>query len=200
MKKRTPTPATALGRALVVSLLVAVLPPRATAAQPAAEKGGNAMTVTITSSSFGDHGEIPRECTCQGGDVSPPLAWAGIPTTAKSLVLIVDDPDAPDPRAPAMTWVHWVLYNIPATATAIARGGSVGGLPEGTREGLNSWKRTGYGGPCPPIGRHRYFHKLYALDTLLPDLGEPTAAALQKAMQGRVVGEAQLIGTYQKTE
>ena len=111
-------------------------------------------------------------------------------------MLIVDDPDAPDPAAPKRTWVHWVLYNLPPTATGL--GDDVRALPEGTLEGRNDWGRTGYGGPCPPIGRHRYFHKLYALDAVLPDLNEPTKAELERAMQGHVLAKAELVGTYQK--
>lgn len=111
----------------------------------------------------------------------------------KSVALIVDDPDAPDPK---MTWVHWVLYNIPPSPDGLQE--DVKKLPNGTKVGLNDWKRTGYGGPCPPIGRHRYFHKLYALDNMLPDLGKPTKAQLEKAMEGHVLAKAELIGTYQK--
>ena len=149
----------------------------------------------ITSTAFAHNGAIPPKHTCEGSDVSPPLAWTGIPPNAKSLVLIVDDPDAPDPAAPKMTWVHWVLYNIPASASALAE--AVKSLPQGTLEGLNDWKRTGYGGPCPPIGQHRYFHKLYALDVTLPDLQKPDKAKLEGAMKGHVVGQTELIGTYQ---
>jgi len=156
------------------------------------------MPMTLTSPAFAAGGEIPEPFTCEGPDVSPALDWTGVPEGAKSLVLIVDDPDAPDPKAPKMTWVHWVLYDLPPTATGLPEGAATGDLPDGTLEGLNDWKRTGYGGPCPPIGRHRYFHKLYALDTVLPDLGRPTKAALEKAMQGHVLGKAELIGTYQK--
>jgi Raf kinase inhibitor-like YbhB/YbcL family protein len=136
--------------------------------------------------------------TCDGEDISPPLAWSDIPPNAQSLALIVDDPDAPDPKAPKMTWVHWVLYNLPPAEGGLPEGVPSMDLPRGTREGLNDWKRTGYGGPCPPIGRHRYFFKLYALDTVLPDLGHPTKAALEKAMKGHVIAQAELIGTYQR--
>lgn len=146
----------------------------------------------LTSTAFADGEAIPVEYTCEGSDLSPPLAWSGVPTGAKSLALIVDDPDAPDPAAPQMTWVHWVVYNIPPDAEAAKE------LPAGARRGLNDWKRTGYGGPCPPIGRHRYFHKLYALDTVLPDLGAPSKAELEDAMEGHVLARAELIGTYQK--
>ena len=121
-----------------------------------------------------------------------------MPAGTKSLALIVDDPDAPDPAAPRMTWVHWLLYNLPPAAAGLPEGVVPAALPAGTREGINDWKRTGYGGPCPPIGRHRYFHKLYALDTLLPDLERPTKKQLEKAMQGHVLAQAELIGFYQK--
>jgi len=156
------------------------------------------MALVLSSSAFAPGGEIPSLHTCEGRDVSPALAWSDVPDSAESLVLIVDDPDAPDPKAPRMTWVHWVLYNIPATAAGFPQGISPDELPAGTREGLNDWKRTGYGGPCPPVGRHRYFHKLYALDTVLPDLGTPTKAEVEKAMEGHVIANAELIGTYQK--
>lgn len=154
------------------------------------------MTLKLTSAAFAHGGEIPRKHTCDGQDVSPPLAWTGVPPGAKSLVLIVDDPDAPDPAAPRMTWVHWVLYDLPPAATGLAEG--VRQLPPGAREGLNDWKRTGYGGPCPPIGRHRYFHKLYALDAALGDLGRPTKAKLEAAMKGHVLAQAELVGSYRK--
>ena len=156
------------------------------------------MALTITSAAFAHGGEIPALYTCEGRDISPPLAWSGAPEGAKSLALIVDDPDAPDPKAPRMTWVHWVLYNIPPAATGLAEGVQKKNLPRVTLEGLNNWKRTGYGGPCPPIGRHRYFFKLYALDTLLPDLGTPAKAHIEKAMAGHVLAHAELVGTYEK--
>ena len=156
------------------------------------------MSTQMTSSAFMPNEEIPRQYTCDGKDVSPPLGWSDLPADTKSLLLIVDDPDAPDPAAPKMTWVHWVLYNIPPTATGLPEGVKSQDLPEGTKEGLNDWKRTGYGGPCPPIGRHRYFHKLYALDTVLPGMGTPTKAKLETAMEGHILGKAELIGTYQR--
>ena len=152
----------------------------------------------ITSSAFSNNGSIPARYTCEGPDVSPALAWSGVPAGAKSLALIVDDPDAPDPAAPKMTWVHWVLYDIPASASGLPEAVAPAALAKGTLEGVNDWKRTGYGGPCPPIGRHRYFFRLYALDAVLPDLGKPTKAKLLDAMKGRVLAEAQLMGTYQK--
>jgi len=157
------------------------------------------MSFKLTSSAFADGQEIPPEYTCDGDDVSPPLEWAETPQGTKSLVLIVDDPDAPDPKAPKMTWVHWVLYNLPASCTCLDAGVAPSALPPGTKQGQNDWKRGGYGGPCPPIGRHRYFHKLYALDAELPDLGAAPKAAVEKAMSGHVLAQAQLIGTYQRS-
>jgi len=152
----------------------------------------------LTSRAFGENQSIPSVYTCEGKNVSPPLAWSGVPAGAKSLVLIVDDPDAPDPAAPRMTWVHWVLYDIPASATGLTEGIASAALPKGTREGSNGWQRTGCGGPCPPVGRHRYFHKLYALDTVLPDLDKPSTVALEQAMKGHIIAQTQLVGTYQK--
>jgi Raf kinase inhibitor-like YbhB/YbcL family protein len=156
------------------------------------------MALALTSSAFTHQGSIPQQYTCQGRDVSPPLAWSGAPDGTKGYVLIVDDPDAPDPAAPKRTWVHWVLYAIPAGASALPEGVASAKLPPGTREGTNDWNRTGYGGPCPPIGRHRYFHKLYALDVELPDLGPARKADVEKAMDGHVLAKTELIGTYQK--
>jgi hypothetical protein len=156
------------------------------------------MGLTITSSAFAANAAMPSLYTCEGKDISPPLAWSGAPARTKSFVLIVDDPDAPDPAAPKMTWVHWVLYDIPATASRLPEAVKSAALPAGTREGINDFKRTRYGGPCPPVGRHRYFHKLYALDVLLPDLNRPDKVAVEKAMQGHVLAEAALIGTYQR--
>jgi Raf kinase inhibitor-like YbhB/YbcL family protein len=156
------------------------------------------MSLILTSLAFAHLAAIPSKYTCEGADLSPPLAWSGLPAGTKSLALIVDDPDAPDPAAPKMTYVHWVLYNIPPTATGLAEAIRPAALPAGTREGVNDWRRTGYGGPCPPIGRHRYFHKLYALDAALPELGRPTKAQLEKAMTGHILDQAELVGTYQK--
>jgi Raf kinase inhibitor-like YbhB/YbcL family protein len=163
------------------------------------QQGEATDQVVLKSSAFESNGPIPTKYTCEGEDVSPALTWSGVPSGTKSLALIVDDPDAPDPAAPKMTWVHWVLYDVPPSAQGLPEAAGVNSLPRGTREGLNDWKRKGYGGPCPPIGRHRYFFKLYALDTDLGDLGEPTKARLKKAMAGHILGEVQLVGTYQKS-
>ena len=153
------------------------------------------MALTLTSSAFTQQGDIPTKYTCEGEDIAPALAWSGVPANAKSLALIVDDPDAPDPNAPKMTWVHWVLFNVPTSASGLPEGGAI---PAGTGEGLNDWKRTGWGGPCPPIGRHRYFFKLYALDATLSGLGTPSKAQLEKAIEGHVVAKTELVGTYEK--
>jgi Raf kinase inhibitor-like YbhB/YbcL family protein len=155
------------------------------------------VTFSIASTAFLQNEHIPSIYTCDGDNISAPLAWKDISPKAKSLALIVDDPDAPDPAFPKMTWVHWVLYNLPIESEGLSEGVSVEALPPGTKEGINDWRRTGYGGPCPPIGRHRYFFKLYALDEILPDLQEPTKAELQQAMRGHILEKAELIGTYE---
>ncbi len=156
------------------------------------------MSWTLTSGSFAHGGEIPVRHTCEGEDVSPPLTWTEPPAGTRSLALVVDDPDAPDPKAPRVVWSHWALYDLPPETRGLPEGISASELPSGTRLGLNDWKRPGYGGPCPPIGRHRYFFKLYALDSPLGDRGAITKADLEKAMKGHVLGETQLMGTYQK--
>lgn len=153
---------------------------------------------TLESPVFADGAPIPSRHTCDGVDVSPPLRWSGVPAGTRGFALIIDDPDAPDPARPQRTWVHWVLYSLPATLDHLPEGVDAASLPLGAREGRNDWKRTGYEGPCPPIGRHRYFHKLYALDAELPDLGQPDKASLLKAMEGHVLGQAELVGTYQR--
>ncbi|HEY3215479.1 MAG TPA: YbhB/YbcL family Raf kinase inhibitor-like protein [Candidatus Eisenbacteria bacterium] len=156
------------------------------------------MALRLTSPAFPHQGEIPNRHTCDGPDLSPALEWTGVPEATKSLALIVDDPDAPDPKAPKLTWVHWVLYDIPPRATSLPEAVSPKSLPAGTLEGLNDWKKTGYRGPCPPIGKHRYFLKLYALDRVLPDLHQPTKAVLEKAVEGHVLAKAELVGLYQR--
>ncbi|MGZ4968907.1 MAG: YbhB/YbcL family Raf kinase inhibitor-like protein [Methylobacter sp.] len=164
----------------------------------ATAEGESNMTLVLKSPDFSHQGEIPKMFTCDGSDTSPALNWSGLPESTRSLVLIVDDPDAPDPAKPKMTWVHWLLYNLPPTTTELPRAVTAANLPEGTQQGKNDWKKTGYGGPCPPVGRHRYFHKLYALDIELPDLHQPDKAKLEAAMVGHIVGHAELIGTYQR--
>lgn len=154
--------------------------------------------MNLFSPAFANGGDIPAIHTCEGPDRSPPLAWSGIPSGTRSLALIVDDPDAPDPSAPKMTWVHWVLYNLPPEDGGLSEAVASAALPAGTLEGTSDYKRTGWGGPCPPIGRHRYFFKLYALDVLLPDLQRPTKARLEAAMKGHTLAQAEMVGTYEK--
>jgi len=155
------------------------------------------MNMKISSTAFKEEKDIPQMYTCDGKDVSPPLEWQGVPAKTSSLVLIVDNPDAPDPAAPKMTWVHWVLYNLPSDISTLPEATKSSDLPEGTLEGLNDWHNTGYRGPCPPTGRHRYFFKLYALDTPLADLKKPSREKVEQAMQGHIISQATLIGTYQ---
>jgi Raf kinase inhibitor-like YbhB/YbcL family protein len=156
------------------------------------------MALTLTSPSFKPMGPIPVKHTCDGEDVSPALAWTNAPGGTQSFVLIVDDPDAPDPAAPKRTYVHWVLYDIPSTVSALAEGVKTADLREGMRDGSNDWKRTGYGGPCPPIGRHRYFFKLYALDRRLGNMGAATKADIQQVMANHVIEMVELVGTYER--
>jgi hypothetical protein len=170
-----------------------------TATAAITDTGSIAMALKITSSAFQPNGSIPSQYTCEGKDISPPLTWSAAPGNAKSFALIVDDPDAPDPAKPQRVYVHWVLHNIPATATGIPENASKSGLPKGAVQGKNDWGKAEYGGPCPPIGRHRYFFKLYALDTALTGLSSPTKADLERAMKGHVVDSGELVGTYQKT-
>ncbi len=148
----------------------------------------------LTSSAFRDGGEIPPKYTSDGANVSPPLHWSDVPAQARSLALIVDDPDAPDPAAPKTTWVHWVIADLPPERDGLAE--DAGRIAD-AHVGLNDWRRAAWGGPSPPIGRHRYFFKLYALDRPL-DLAKPTKAQLERAMTGHVLAEATLVGTYQK--
>ncbi|WP_411267104.1 YbhB/YbcL family Raf kinase inhibitor-like protein [Chlorobaculum sp. MV4-Y] len=156
------------------------------------------MTFELTSVAFRNMGAIPTLYTCEGKNISPQLSWKNLPKGTKSLVLIVDDPDAPDPAAPKFTWVHWVLYNIPPETTELAEGAGNQPAEAGMLEGFSSWNRGGYGGPCPPVGTHRYFFKLYALDTVIDDLLSPLKADVEAAMKGHILGEAMLIGTYKK--
>jgi len=167
---------------------------------PAVHQGGPQgldRDMILTTVAWAPGGKIPSTYTCEGEDISPPLDWQSLPQGTASLALIVEDPDAPDPADPQTIWTHWVLYNLPAEERSGIPEASRH-LPPGTLQGKNDWGRTGYGGPCPPIGEHRYFHKLYALDTVLPDLGEPDRAALLAAMQGHIVYQVDLVGTYVK--
>ena len=153
----------------------------------------------LRSSAFLPYTDIPRLYTCEGIDQLPPLAWTDVPAQAKSLVLMIEDPDAPDPAAPKMTWVHWILYNIPSNTTGLnSKNAGDNDIPTNALCGLNDAGQSSYHGPCPPIGRHRYFHRLYALDTVLPDLHYPTKAILGKTIQGHILAQCELVGYYEK--
>ena len=154
-------------------------------------------TFAISSPAFADGAPIPQPYTCDGADHSPPLRFQSPPRNARSLALVVEDPDAPDPAAPKTTWIHWVLYDLEPSLDGLPAGAATS-LPGGVREGLNDWRRTGWGGPCPPVGRHRYSFRLFALDRMLGDLGRPTRQQLDAAMQGHIVGRAEWMGTYEK--
>jgi len=153
------------------------------------------MALELKCSAFVQNGEIPTRYTCDGEDTAPPLAWSGAPAGTKSFALIVDDPDAPDPQAPKRTYVHWVVFNLPPEASGVGEGAALTG---DAREGKNDWGKNRYGGPCPPIGKHRYFFKLYALDTTVPDRSSTTKADLEAAMRGHVLAHAELVGLYQR--
>lgn len=157
---------------------------------------GEGLSMQLTSSAFVSGESIPVVHTCKGADVSPPLAWTGAPAATRSFALVVVDPDAPDPAAPRRTWVHWVAYNLPPGTTSLPQG--VGAMSPPSRDGVNDWGREGYGGPCPPIGRHRYFFRLFALDVELPVLADPGRTELEKAMKGHVLATAELMGTFAK--
>jgi Raf kinase inhibitor-like YbhB/YbcL family protein len=155
-----------------------------------------AMALLMNSPAFAHGGLIPQRYTCDGANVSPPLQWSGVPLSAKSLVLIIEDPDAPDPEAPKTTWTHWILYDIPPTVHELPEDLARHGIPAGAHDGLNDWLKTDYGGPCPPVGTHRYFRRLYALSAVLPDLHRPHRSTLAQAMHGKVLAEAALVGLY----
>ena len=156
------------------------------------------MTFQISSPAFSPNGEIPARYTCEGENISPPLEWSGAPDGTKSYVLVLKDPDAPDPSAPRMTWIHWIVYNIPVTATGLPEAACEETMPTGIRQAHSNWMRPGYGGPCPPVGRHRYIFTLYALDTPLPELHRADLNAVERAMNGHVIATAELVGTYKK--
>ncbi len=161
---------------------------------PAEEPATRRDTMELNSSAFSQGRAIPAKYTCDGKDVSPPLTWTETPPGTKSLALIADDPDAP-----MGTWVHWVIYNLPpATRQLPEEFPTDGPLPDGTIQGKTDFGRTGYGGPCPPSGTHRYFFHLFALDTVLSLPPASTAKQLKAAMQGHILAEAELMGTYRR--
>ncbi|OFW82783.1 MAG: hypothetical protein A2018_00015 [Alphaproteobacteria bacterium GWF2_58_20] len=156
------------------------------------------MPLSISSPVFADHEPLPAKYTCDGDGISPPLVFSGVPENTKSLVLVVDDPDAPDPAAPRMIWVHWILYNLPPDTSGLPEGVPPYALPEGTRAGITDSGNTEYGSPCPPTGTHRYIHHLYALDIVLPDMNQPAKPVLLAAMAGHVLEKADLAGLYRR--
>jgi Raf kinase inhibitor-like YbhB/YbcL family protein len=155
------------------------------------------VKLALSSSAFSADGAMPSKYSCEGQNVSPPLAWSGAPPSTKSFALIVQDPDAPDPAAPTKVVTHWVVYDLPPTTTAIAEGGA--GLPSAAHQAKNEKGDPSYMGPCPPKGNHRYFFKLYALDSVLPALDGSKEKDIEQALQGHVVGTGELVGTYQKS-
>ena len=163
-------------------------------------RGGTATGFKLVSPKFTAGGEIPSVYTCEGKGLSPPLSWSEAPSATKTFALIVDDPDAPDPKAPKRVFVHWVLYNLPASVRVLPEDARGDSLPAGAAEGMNDWQKTGYGGACPPVGRHRYVFKLYALDTSLSGLKAPSKTELEHAMDGHVLEKVELIGTYEKKQ
>jgi Raf kinase inhibitor-like YbhB/YbcL family protein len=182
-------------RALMSCLLLTLVFDVAACLHASVTKEEATMKLELTSPAFRDGESIPTKHTCDGEDASPPLKWSGIPNGAKSLALICDDPDAP-----AGTWVHWVLYDLPASVNELPEGIAASETtPQGAKQGLNDFQRVGYGGPCPPPGKpHRYFFKLYALDATL-DLGPRGAKSdVVNAMKGHTLAEGQLTGTYKR--
>lgn len=176
----------------LVFILVACGRGQATPSSPT--QGGKMMAFTLTSPAFTQNGTIPSKYTCDGQDISPPLAWHDPPTGTQSFALIADDPDAP-----MRTWVHWVIYNIPDDARELSEGiPQDAELPDGSRQGKNSWPKTGYGGPCPPSGTHRYFFKLYALDIVLDLESGANKKQLLRAMEGHILAETELMGKYSR--
>lgn len=151
-----------------------------------------AASMQLTSAAFKEGQAIPRQYSCDGINVSPPLEWSGVPKTAKTFALVADDPDAP-----SGTWVHWVFYNLPAANLGVVENlPATQDLKAGGFQGQNDFGKIGYGGPCPPSGTHRYYFKLYAVDSQLPLKAGATKAELMKAIEGHIVGQGQLMGTY----
>ena len=154
--------------------------------------------LTITSSAFSDGSTIPVRFTCDGENASPPLAWRGAPDDTRSFALIVDDPDSPDPAAPKRVWVHWLAWNLPASTASLDENATRDGMPAGAREGTNDGGSSGWTAPCPPIGRHRYYHRLFALDAMLDVSPGAKRAELERAMNGHVLATAVVMGTYSR--
>lgn len=185
---------TLLSRLLLFLVLVTIAAGCSPTSQAGGEaEGGDGMQIQLSSTAFKDGETIPVIYTCDGKNISPPLSWTEPPQGSKSIVLIVDDPDAP-----AGTWVHWVVFNLPPSMSSLSEGASSLGSQEPFgMAGMNSYQKRGYGGPCPPKGKpHRYFFKLYALDTMLDLKSGASKADVEKAMQGHILAQGQLMGTY----
>jgi Raf kinase inhibitor-like YbhB/YbcL family protein len=179
---------------LTLALVTLVLLGCARAPQPAAIQKENQMAFKLTSTAFKEGQPIPRQHTCDGVNVSPPLEWSGAPPNAKTFAIICDDPDAP-----SGTWVHWVLYNLPADRIGLVENvPTTEKVPGDGLQGTNDFQKIGYGGPCPPSGTHHYFFKLYALDGELSLKAGATKAEVLKAMEGHIIGQTQLMGTYSR--
>lgn len=182
---------------LFFALRLAFVPSRGGAYEFASYPGPGTrhMGLAISSGSFPNGGDVPREFTCDGADVSPQLSWSQPPAGTQGFALIADDPDAP-----GGTWTHWILYDLPPSASALPEGASkTGALPGGAKEGLNDFGKPGYGGPCPPPGaRHRYFFRLYALDRSSGLKPDSSRQELEKSMQGHVLQSAEWMGKYQR--
>jgi Raf kinase inhibitor-like YbhB/YbcL family protein len=161
--------------------------------QASAQNGSEKMTIKVTSTAFNDGELIPKKYTCDGENVSPPLAWSGVPANAKSLALIVDDPDAP-----GKTWVHWVVYDLPTSVTSLSENAANAEQLGGGKQGTNDFKKIGYGGPCPPSGAHRYYFKLYALNAETSLNPGATKEQLLQAMAGHIIAQGQLLGRYKR--
>jgi Raf kinase inhibitor-like YbhB/YbcL family protein len=155
---------------------------------------GGAMSILVESAAFKHNQPIPSKYTCDGQEVSPPVAWKNVPEKTKSIVLICDDPDAP-----AGTWVHWVCYDIPANVMFIPEGvPKADTLPGGGKQGTTDFRNIGYGGPCPPSGTHRYFFKVYALDSMLNLPAGKSKKDIEHAMKGHIINQGELVGTYSR--
>lgn len=174
----------------VIAVLIMICP----LAVSAELKGGKEMKINVGSAAFTEGGMIPRQYTCDGADISPPLSWSTLPEGTKSIAIIVDDPDAP-----AGTWVHWLLYNLPPDLKGLSENvPAQKTLANGGMHGMTDFRRIGYGGPCPPSGTHRYFFKVYVLDSILGLFPGAIKKRLLSAMEGHILAEGELMGRYRR--
>lgn len=195
------SPLLAAGAAIVLACAAAApapvattAPPAAGPSAPAAPPAAPAARFEIRSTAFDYNKPIPAQYTCDGADLSPPLTWTNVPAGTKSFVLIVSDPDAPSGQ-----WAHWLLWDLPAGTTSLPQGvPKTGALPDGSRQGKNDFGNPGWGGPCPPGGRHRYVFRLFAMDRLIGLPPDATRDTLEKSIQGHIVGQTEVTGRYQR--